>query len=161
MPGVNGCADAEFPEIVRDILDKIDPERRRESLRDRAVPLLAALTEEFEAAAARDPSDYEQLHQVRILGKQLRYAMEVFTVCFDDAFRESRYPAIVALQDILGRANDSHVAIGRLLAIQPALEKSRPTEWARYKPGIESVLRFHRRRLSEARRRFLAWRKGN
>ena len=152
---------AEFPEFVRDILDKIDPNRPREPLRDRAVPLLADLTKELEVAAAGDLTDYERLHAVRILGKQLRYAMELFAVCFDDEFRETRYPAIVEMQDILGRANDSRVAVDRLLAIKAALEKTRSAEWARYKLGIENVIRFHQRRLPEARRQFLAWRARN
>ena len=155
-----GPMTTEFPDLARNILAKIDEWRPREPLRARATPLLAELTKELKVAAEGDLTAYERLHEVRILGKQLRYAMELFAVCFNDAFREKQYPAIVEMQDILGRANDSHVAVGRLLAIKSLLEKSRPAEWARCKVGIESVLRFHRRRLPEARRQFISWREG-
>jgi CHAD domain-containing protein len=127
------------------------------SLGELARPLLAGLARELATTAAGDLSDYAHLHLVRIAGKRLRYAMEVFAGCFAPAFREELYPRVEAVQEILGRANDSHVAAGRLAALRDRLRAARPAEWRRLRPGVEEVLRFHQRRLPQERRRFLKW----
>ena len=67
------------------------------------------------------------------------------------------YPAVEEMQDILGLANDSHVAIGRLTALRDRLREQQPSRWKRLRPGIESLLRSHQRRLPQERRRFLKW----
>ncbi len=127
------------------------------SFRSQAVPRLTALLQELDAAAAQDLQDYERLHQVRISGKKLRYTMEIFASCFDAAFRDKIYPAVEEMQEILGRANDSFVAIRRLQEIRARLEMTQPKEWPRYRPGLELLLRSHQRRLPEQRRQFLDW----
>jgi CHAD domain-containing protein len=126
-------------------------------LRDLARPQLTALVQELEEAAGRDLNQYEHLHQVRILGKRLRYAMEIFECCYGEAFREEYYPAITAMQDILGEANDSYVAAQRLSAILEQVKTVRPKGWQRYEPGITGLLRFHQRRLPQKRREFQQW----
>jgi CHAD domain-containing protein len=122
-----------------------------------ARPWLAGLLSELGQAAARDLDNYEHLHRVRILGKRLRYAMEVFADCFAAPFREQLYPAVEEVQEILGRANDSHVAAGRLEALRARLRVTRPDDWRRFRPGVEGLLRHHRQQLPRERRRFLAW----
>jgi CHAD domain-containing protein len=125
-----------------------------------ARPLLAALLHDLEWAASGDLDDYAQLHQVRIAGKRLRYAMEVFADCFDASFKEDLYPQIEEMQEILGRANDSHVAAGRLAGLRERLRKADPAEWRRVRPGVEGLLRYHHRRLPQERRRFRQWWEG-
>jgi CHAD domain-containing protein len=122
-----------------------------------ARPLLATLLRELHRAASGDLTDYEHLHRVRILGKRLRYAMEVFADCFGPGFREGLYPRVEEMQEVLGRANDSHVAGQRLAALRQRLRARWPAEWERLKPGVEGLLRFHQRRLPQERRRFLRW----
>jgi len=124
---------------------------------DLARPMLFDRLKELEQAALGDLSDYSQLHQVRIAGKRLRYAMEVFADCFDPEFRDSLYPRIEQLQEILGRANDSHVAIERLTTLRERLRDTCPTAWPRLQPGFEQLLRSHQRRLPQERRRFVKW----
>ncbi len=124
---------------------------------DLARPMLFDRLKALEHAALGDLSDYTQLHQVRIAGKRLRYAMEVFADCFDPVFRDSLYPRIEQLQEILGRANDSHVAVERLIALRKRLQETCPTAWPRLQPGFEQLLRTHQRRLPQERRRFLKW----
>ncbi len=104
-----------------------------------------------------DLTDYTQLHQVRIAGKRLRYAMEVFADCFDPTFRDEIYPRVEQMQEILGRANDSHVASERLHALRERLRITCPTAWPRLQHGIEQLSRSHQRRLPQERRRFLKW----
>lgn len=126
-------------------------------LQDLARLMLRGLLAELEAAAGQDLGRYEHLHRVRILGKRLRYAMELFGGCFPGRFRTEYYPAVEQMQEMLGRANDSFVAAGRLEALQARLTAERPKDWRRFRAGIESLLQFHRRRLPQERGRFLRW----
>jgi CHAD domain-containing protein len=127
------------------------------TLADLARPRLADLLRELDQAADRDLEDYANLHQVRIAGKRLRYAMEVFADCFADRFREELYPAVEEMQEILGRANDSHVAGQRLEGLRDKLRASRSADWKRFRPGVDALVRYHRQRLPKERQRFLAW----
>ena len=115
---------------------------------------------ELDAAATADLEDYEHLHRVRILGKRLRYAMEVFAPCFAAPFKEEIYPAVEAMQDTLGLANDSHVACQRLGAMRDRLKATLPAGWKRYRPGIEALIDYHAGRLPKEREHFLEWWKG-
>src|SRR5262249_4931159 len=124
---------------------------------DLARPMLTGLLQELNLAAAADLSDYGKLHQVRIAGKRLRYAMEVFVDCFAKPFRDEVYPAVEEMQEILGRANDSHVASGHLETVRKHASTSRPAEWKRYRPCIEALLRHHRQELTRERKQFLVW----
>ena len=124
---------------------------------DLARPLLFERLQDLEQAALGDLTAYTQLHQVRIAGKRLRYAMEVFADCFDPTFRDKIYPRVEQLQEILGRANDSHVASERLHALRERLRLICPTAWPRLQHGIEQLARSHQRRLPLERRRFLKW----
>jgi CHAD domain-containing protein len=127
------------------------------TLLDLAAPMLLTLLKDLEQAAARNLDDYEQLHRVRILGKRLRYALEIFTGCFPEELREEVYPSIVEMQDILGRANDSHVASQRLGGFSEETRTILPDDWKRLRPGIEGLLRFHEERLPVEREQFLGW----
>lgn len=124
---------------------------------DLALPRLLVLLGELNQTASDDLNDCENLHQVRIIGKRLRYAMEVFAGCFAPPFREKLYPAMEEMQTILGHANDSYVANQRLAALRDSLRKAAPAEWDRYRPGIEGLLHHHERRLLEQRQHFLNW----
>jgi CHAD domain-containing protein len=127
------------------------------TLLDLARPLLLGLVNGLHQAAAGDLEDYAHLHCVRILGKRLRYAMEVFADCFGPTFRETVYPEVEEMQEILGRANDSHTTIGRMHVLRDYLRTARPAEWKVLQPEIVAVLRYHQRRLPQERRRFLTW----
>jgi CHAD domain-containing protein len=127
------------------------------TLVDLALPRLTRLVRELDAAAGSDPEDPEQLHQTRIIGKRLRYAMEVFADCFAPAFREELYPAVEAMQEILGDANDSAVACRRLEALADRLKVLAPVEWKRYRPGLKALLQHHQSRLPQERMRFQEW----
>jgi CHAD domain-containing protein len=146
-------------ELVRSTLEAVRQPHRAEApatLLELARPLLADLWRDLEAAAAGDLKDYAHLHRVRILGKRLRYALEVFAGCFGPSFREELYPQVEEMQEVLGRANDSHVAAQRLAALRDRTRASAAT-WERFRPGVEGLLRFHQRRLPRERRRFVEW----
>ncbi len=125
------------------------------TLWDLARPMLLGLVKELDQAAARNLNDYQHLHQVRIIGKRLRYAMEIFAGCFDHPFRDTFYPGVEEMQEILGRANDSHVACLRLGELRAKLQAAGPAEWKRFRPEVEELKGYHQRRLPQERRRFL------
>lgn len=127
------------------------------TLLDLARPLLSGLLKELDQVAARDLDHYGNLHQVRIAGKRLRYAMEVFADCFALPFREIVYPAVEEMQEVLGSANDSHVAVGRLEALRVKMRMVLPRQWNRYRPTLDGLLRHHRKNLPQQRQRFQEW----
>jgi CHAD domain-containing protein len=156
------CQDqqAEFEGFLTELIGVLrDPEEKNGwfALQTLARPMLADLRQTLEEKASADLTDYSRLHQVRIAGKRLRYAMEVFADCFPAKFREEVYPQVEEMQEILGRANDSHVTSERLGALRNWLKQHWGDDWNRLQPGIEGLLRYHQRRLPVERRRFLQW----
>jgi triphosphatase len=61
-----------------------------------------------------------QRHQVRILAKRLRYALDLFAVALPKTATERYIDALAELQDVLGQLNDAAVA----KAVLPQLSKS-------------------------------------
>jgi CHAD domain-containing protein len=129
--------------------------RTAQTLVELARPMLFTLLRDLTQAAGENLDDHAHLHRVRILGKRLRYAMEVFADCFAPEFRQELYPAVEQMQEVLGRANDSYVTIGRLSTLREKIRSAIPEDWKRLKPGIEGWLRYHSQRLTEQRDHFL------
>jgi CHAD domain-containing protein len=130
---------------------------RSQTLLQLARGSLFPLIRGLQDAAAQDLSDDANLHQVRIAGKKLRYAMEILAPCFESGFRERLYPAVEKMQEILGRANDSRFAIARLHELRLHLETTRFTGWKRYRPTLADFIVYHERRVALERQRFLRW----
>lgn len=149
-----------FEGFLTDLIGALQEPEEKEgpaSLQDLARPMLGGLRQNLEEEARGDLSHYAHLHQVRIAGKRLRYAMEVFVDCFPESFREELYPQVEEMQEILGRANDSHVAAERLGALRIWLKQHDGDGRARWQHGIDGLQRHHQRRLPAERRRFLQW----
>lgn len=85
-----------------------------ERLADRAQTGLRPLAAAFLAAAPPVGADDPALHEFRIRGKELRYAMELLAGAFPPAFRDELYPLVGELQERLGRVNDLATAQGKL-----------------------------------------------
>jgi CHAD domain-containing protein len=149
VPGSHGVID-----FARKPKSRHAPRR----LLDLAVVLLLERILALNEALDLAEDDYEHLHRIRILGKRLRYAIEVFADCFPAPFRAELYPAIEEMQEILGEANDSHVGQQRLTELRDRLKKTRANDWPRLNPGIERLLQSYRRRLPQARQKFVHWR---
>lgn len=103
------------------------------------------------------PLDYHSLHQIRILGKKLRYVLELSVDCFTPAAKESLLPRIESLQEILGEANDAHVLSGRLEEISFFARKFRPAEYPLIQTDLESLQNEQQRKLESEKKRFLNW----
>jgi CHAD domain-containing protein len=119
-----------------------------------AVSRLHTQIHALEAAAGLDTRDYGQLHRVRIEGKHLRYAVEIVAHCFKPELRTELYPRLERMQDLLGAANDHHVASTRLQELIDFTKKYRDPHWPLCRRGAEGLLRAHRRGLTSARQQF-------
>jgi CHAD domain-containing protein len=122
-----------------------------------ARPLLSNLVQTLHEKASGDLKEYSQLHQVRIAGKRLRYAMEVFAPCFGPAFRQTLYPMVEQMQEILGDANDRYMGAQRIEQIRSNAQTAWRDAWKHFAPGVTAALQTQRKRLPVERRRFLRW----
>jgi CHAD domain-containing protein len=148
-----------FDRVVAETVAAVQPagDSNLQTLLDLAQPLLFGLVHEFTQAAAGPLDDYAHLHQVRIIGKRLRYAMEVFAECFVPSFRESVYPAVEEMQEVLGVANDSHVAVGRLGGILEGIDRLPDREKKRLAAGVTALRKYHAERLERQVGLFNDW----
>ena len=80
-----------------------------QAARARLRPTLA----NFLRAGRADLRDLEAVHQFRIAGKKLRYAMEIFAGAMPKEFRKDLYARVEGLQERLGRINDHAVSARR------------------------------------------------
>jgi CHAD domain-containing protein len=118
---------------------------------DWARECLPPLVENVLDVAPVDATDVKALHQLRIRGKELRYAMELLAGAFPPEFRERLYPVAETLQDRLGEINDlatEQIRLGAKIenADEPA-EKSR----------LRKLLAEQHAILERARQEFLSW----
>jgi CHAD domain-containing protein len=75
--------------------------------------ILQPVVEDFFRAADTDLSHIERLHEMRIKGKTLRYALELLASAFENSVQHEIYPTFVQVQDRLGGIND-HATAARL-----------------------------------------------
>jgi CHAD domain-containing protein len=128
-----------------------------ETLGERAVCVLTDLLHDLTAAARTNLEDYERLHRVRILGKRLRYALELFIDCFAAPVREQVYSQVEIMQDILGLANDSQQTSLRVEVLSGDIRRTHPGLWDLFRVGLEDLRAYHLRRLKEQRAAFAEW----
>ncbi len=133
------------------------PEAGPDTLADLARTALRERLQDLERAVTTDLSSYDNLHQVRIAGKRLRYAMEVFACCFEPDFRTVHYSAVEEMQEILGHTNDSHVACQRLELLREKTRAMLPGQWKRFQADFDALLHFHEERLAEGLPQFEQW----
>jgi CHAD domain-containing protein len=82
---------------------------------------------DFFSASRANLNDPANLHLLRIAGKQIRYAMEIFSGAFPASFTEQLYPQIVELQEKLGEINDHVSALARFDQWRSELEANDAT----------------------------------
>jgi CHAD domain-containing protein len=112
---------------------------------------LAAVIDPFFDAAAADLSDLENLHALRIAGKQLRYTMELVAGAYPGRFRKKLYGEISALQEKLGAINDHRVAQARFLT----WSEETPDEY--FSQLLRELASAEKELLVQERTAFFAW----
>jgi CHAD domain-containing protein len=124
---------------------------------DLATERLRALFSEFDAEITQGPRSAAELHRLRITGKRLRYAIELFAGTFPPLLRDTLYPAIEHAQELLGNINDAHVAADRLEAIRAGVRKIAPTLAEVVYPGLDSLIGGVERDAADGKRDFRRW----
>jgi CHAD domain-containing protein len=112
---------------------------------------LGKLVVPYLAASRVDLDDVTATHAFRIMGKQVRYAMEIFAGAFDDEFRAELYPLVATLQERLGAIND-HVTAQIHFANWLAEVDSCPAREA-----LEMGIQCEGQALAASRREFVEW----
>lgn len=112
---------------------------------------LRKVLSEFLEMAEEEMKDTHRLHQLRIAGKKLRYAMELLASAFPRDLRQNAYPLLEALQDKLGNVNDHKSALNR---IKHRLEESNDPAVAAY---LTEMLADEQERLHESLRHYADW----
>jgi CHAD domain-containing protein len=126
---------------------------------DLAVRQLGVLFREFTAGVETNPTEPPALHALRIAGKRLRYAVEIFADCFPPAMKENVYPAVENVQELLGGIQDATVGTARLAGIRETVQAVVPKEWTRLRKGSEALGAALRTRVPAGKKAFAAWRK--
>jgi CHAD domain-containing protein len=115
--------------------------------------------------ATRDLESPQTLHQLRIAGKHLRYAFEVFVPALHESFRDDFYPQLEEIQNLLGEIHDSTVATRAFRKTKKKWKKSRGTKkwgrrglsgfrWREVRAGLDAVLLAYAQQADHARTEF-------
>lgn len=114
------------------------------------------------AAGRRDPHVLDNLHQLRIADKRLRYAMEVFAFCYPREFQHELYFEVERLQEDLGDINDLRNLKDTLRQVGNELRRHRRhTEGSEIVAPLLELSAEVERDLSQRQARFLqSWNAG-
>lgn len=156
--GLLALADVPFDAVAADTLAAVRRPRGGETAADIGHARIRALQTELDAACETEPVADAEYHQIRIVGKRLRYAVELFPGVLPDETAARLDTDMRALQDVLGRFNDGVVGAERLLAFAIHYRQFHPAEWERLQLGADALdAHFTAVRAAE-RERFREWR---
>jgi CHAD domain-containing protein len=159
---VDAAAEAgpQFAEQSEDLPTRArEPDDPPASFGELAAHQLGALLREFTAGVEANPTEAAALHALRISGKRLRYAIEIFADCFPPTMKETIYPAVEGVQELLGGIQDATVGMERLTRIRGTVQAVAPKEWPRLRKGIDALNASLRARIPAGKKAFTAWRK--
>ncbi|MEO7720193.1 MAG: CHAD domain-containing protein [Capsulimonas sp.] len=88
------------------------------------------------ARYVHDVERVDELHNMRIAAKRLRYTMEIFAPCFPDAEFTKIYNQVKSVQERIGDIHDCDVRIPLLTAFRDASATDRPE----YKVGLDNLI---------------------
>jgi CHAD domain-containing protein len=124
-------------------------------LADLAAASLPRLLRLVQNTAAKDLEVLDNLHDLRICAKRLRYAMEIFGSCLGPSFQDD-YALVQSMQEELGAINDSHVMMDRVRAFARAIaDPAAADETAPLSGDLGGLLEHYRSQRHERIRRFL------
>lgn len=158
-------AEASTGDEFRELSEAL-PGRAREPDGDNAPPNLGALAvhqlgsllRELTTEAEANPTDPAELHALRITAKRLRYAIELFANCFPPLLRETVYPEVERVQELLGDVQDASVGLARLTDIQAKLGAVLPKHLTRVKKGLAALSAELSAKVPAGRQAFAKWR---
>lgn len=148
-----------------EILHERNPDRCG-TLGEVALPLLSGLLRKVRLAPAVCDATPNQLHQLRIAGKKLRYACELFEPLLGPEYTRQLAPQLVALQDELGQHHDSQISGEQLAELRRRWKRKRhePSwdrkpqglfSWKELSEGMRFVAQAHAEQGAAAQQRFV------
>lgn len=140
---------AALDDLTADTLAALRRPKGNPTVADIARTRVEALRAEFATACEHEPTTDAGYHDVRIVAKQLRYAVELFAEFIPDA--EQTDAELRAIQDVLGRFNDGVVGAAHVAEFAAHFARFHPTDWERLKPGADA-LADHFAKLRDAER---------
>jgi CHAD domain-containing protein len=123
-----------------------------------AVRQLGELFRTFTHDVEANPSEPETMHKLRIAGKRLRYAIEIFAPCFPPGMKDNIYPEVEKVQELLGAVQDATVGTQRLDGIRDNVQSVMPKELTRLKKGVDALAKSLRAKFPAGKKAFTAWR---
>lgn len=120
---------------------------------------LGMLFREFTTEVEANPTEPQALHALRITGKRLRYAIEIFADCFPPVLKEKVYPLVERVQELLGEVQDATVGMNRLTGIRDRMQAVMPTQLPRVRKGIDGLTKALAAKIPAGKKAFTAWRK--
>jgi CHAD domain-containing protein len=141
----------DWPGRVERLIDAVSMEESTEPFAAYARRRFPLLLDRFFEHADRKLVAADEIHQLRIAGKKLRYALEIFAVAFPSATRTACLDSLETLQETLGKFTDHAAAADRF------------RRWAREegvgadKKTLTALRRFEDHRAEKARRVFVTW----
>lgn len=120
-------------------------------------PAISKMLADFQDLCGRGDGDWAHLHEVRIAGRRLRYAIELVQPCFGGLVPEDIEPALAGLQETLGAVNDSFNALQLLEEIYTGLTECLPAATDRYRAVIERQMAEHEATMRTGRELYRAW----
>lgn len=136
---------------VERLLAGVSPTRRSTTFRDYARRRFRPLIRRFFQAADGKLRDADDIHALRIEGKKLRYALEIFAAVFPAGVRARCYDSLEQMQKTLGKFTDHATAADRFrrLAHEKASASNREI--------LERLRAEEEIRADEARKTFVKW----
>jgi len=122
-----------------------------------ARPVVHEQLAAFISLAEGDNASWQQLHEVRITGKRLRYTLELLACGLDPAVTEAMVPALVTLQEVLGSINDAFTASQLLQDILRSLQAAAPAAASRYHGSLTQAIAHYQQRMEHGRQTFTNW----
>jgi len=157
---------AEHAEVLDEVCDHLpnhlagEIEGTLAELADESMPRLMF---DFTEAIQATPTTSEGLHALRIQGKRLRYAMELFACRYTEPWQAELYPILADIQELLGRLQDGVVATAHATAILAEMTALRPEVAKGFRPGFTAMNQNFRKRATaakpELRKAFTQWKK--
>ncbi len=141
----------DWPGRVERLIDAVLMRESRETFAAYSRRRFPVLLDRFFDRADRKLIAADEIHQLRIAGKKLRYSLEIFAIAFPAATRTACQDALETLQETLGHFTDHAAAADRF------------RRWAREdgvgadRETLTALRRWEDRRAEEARRGFVKW----
>ena len=127
----------------------------RESLRSNAPLMLHTRLEELYQFAPyiSDPTKVDELHNMRIAAKRLRYTMEIFQPCFSGKDFSNLYDRVKSVQEQIGEIHDRDVRGPLLQTFLDARAGDRPE----IRAGLERLIQSQQAERAKLYRSFIVY----